>query len=104
MQVPVACSLSSESAAVRLEEWRQFFARLTSDAQRTGHHRLRVRLNSGSAALVAAVDLARREKACCEFFDFSIEVGVDECWLSVDVPPDAAGVLDDFASLLPRPL
>jgi hypothetical protein len=53
--------------------------------------------------LEAAVDLARREKACCAFFEFAIEVEEDASWLSVTVPPDAADALEDLASLLPIP-
>jgi hypothetical protein len=63
-----------------------------------------VRLNNSTQTLEAAVDLARREKACCAFFEFSIEVEADASWLSVKVPPDAADTLEDFVSLLPRPL
>jgi hypothetical protein len=104
MRVPIACTLTSESADVRLEEWRRFFADFTAAAERSSDVRVRVQLTNSTQAFQAAVDLARREKTCCGFFEFSIEVEADACWLSVTVPPDAAGVLADFASLLPRPL
>ena len=51
--------------------------------------------------LAAAVDLAQREKACCDFFEFSIGIEADALWLSVRVPAEASLVLDDFARLLP---
>jgi hypothetical protein len=53
--------------------------------------------------LEAAVDLARREKACCGFFGFAIEVEAHASWLSITVPPDAADTLEGFMSLLPPP-
>ncbi len=104
MRIPIACTLTSESAGARVEEWRRFLAQWTGAAERTGALALRVQLDASPKALEAAVDLARREKACCAFFAFSIEVEADASWLSVAVPPDAADALADFVSLLPRPL
>jgi hypothetical protein len=104
MRIPIACTLTSESAVARVEEWRQFLARSTGAAEQAGALALRVQLNGSPEALEAAVDLARREKACCAFFEFSIEVEADASWLSVTVPPDAADALADFASLLPHPV
>ena len=46
--------------------------------------------------LLAAADLAQREKACCGFFRFAVELEVDSRRLRVEVPADAVGVLDDF--------
>jgi hypothetical protein len=104
MRIPIACTLTSESAGARVEEWRQFLDEWTGAAERAGDLCLRVKLDASPEALAAAVDLARREKACCAFFAFSIEVEADASWLSVTVPPEAADVLADFASLLPHPL
>jgi hypothetical protein len=104
MRVPIACTLTSNSAAARLEEWRRFFADFTEAAEQTSDIQVRVRLTNSTEALHAAVDLARREKACCGFFEFSIDVEADASWLSVKVPTDAKGTLADFVSLLPRPL
>jgi hypothetical protein len=101
MQVPIACTLSADGAAQRIEEWRHFLGRATFAAERVSDRRLRVRLVDSKDAVPDAVDLARREKACCAFFEFSIEVEADASWLSVTVPPDASGVLTEFASLLP---
>jgi hypothetical protein len=103
MRVPIACTLTSESAAARLEEWRHFLAHSTGARHKPGDVALRVQLDGSAGTLEAAVDLARREKACCSFFEFAIEVEADACWLSITVPPDAADILDDFASLLPTP-
>jgi hypothetical protein len=104
MRVPIACTLSSKSASARLEEWRHFFADSTGTVEKKSDVHVRVRLTNSSEAVQAAVDLARREKACCAFFEFSIVVESDASWLSVAVPPDAAETLADFMSLLPRPI
>jgi hypothetical protein len=104
MRIPIACTLTSQSAAARIEEWRRFFAQSIDVAERIDDAHLRVRLNGSTEDLEAAVDLARREKACCEFFEFSIEVEADASWLSVKVPPDASDILAGFASLFPQPL
>ena len=103
MRIPIACTLTSESAAARLEEWRYFLAHSTGPAEKPGDLQLRVQLDGSAGTLEAAVDLARREKACCAFFEFAIEVAEGASWLSVTVPPDAADALKDFASLLPIP-
>jgi len=103
MRIPIACTLTSEAAVARLEEWRSFLAHSTGAVQKSGELALRVQLDGSARATEAAVDLARREKACCGFFEFSIEVEADACWLSIKVPPDAVGALEDFASLLPAP-
>ncbi len=102
MQVPIACTLTTDAAGGRIEEWRRFLAQHTAAVERTSDRRLRVRLTDTDRALQGAVDLARREKACCAFFEFSISVGADASWLCVEVPSDAVAILTEFASLLPE--
>jgi len=101
MSIPVACSLSAQDAATRVEEWRRFFERSIDAADQVGPLRLRVHLDPMPETLIAAVDLALREKSCCNFFDFSIELQLDGRWLVIAVPQDAAGVLAEFSRLLP---
>jgi hypothetical protein len=100
VRVPIACTLTADAAGDRVEEWRQFLAQCTGAVERMSPERLRMRLNDSPGTLEVAVDLARREKACCAFFDFSIEVEADALWLSARVPAEASNILDDFASLL----
>jgi hypothetical protein len=38
--------------------------------------------------------LAQREKACCPFFEFSLDIGAESLCLRLRVPDDAAPVLD----------
>jgi hypothetical protein len=102
MRVPIACTLTVEGLADRIEEWRGFLAGSVAASVRTSGEQLRVQLTPSTTVLARAVDLAQREKACCAFFDFSIEIETDALWLSVRVPPGASSILDDLASLLPR--
>ncbi len=104
VRIPVACSLTPESAADRVQEWRTFFAEWIHAAEKANDRELRLRLDTSEKALLVAADLAEREKACCGFFDFSIELQPDERWLVIRVPHDAAGVLRDIVSLLPSGL
>jgi hypothetical protein len=64
-----------------------------------GEHSARLRLEDGSDALLAATDLARREKACCSFFDFRLEILAEAIWLEVEAPPGAAAILDGIVDL-----
>ena len=101
MRVPIACSLTAAAADDRIDEWRSFLAASIDATERTDPQLLRMRLAS-TTVLAAAVDLAQREKACCDFFEFSIGIEADALWLSVRVPAEASLVLDDFARLLPN--
>ncbi len=101
MEPPVACRLNTEDASSHLDEWRRFLCRAVDRTERPADQRLCLRLNPSADDLLAAIDLSRREKACCEFFDFAIEVRGDANWLVVTVPPDAVEALDGLARLGP---
>jgi hypothetical protein len=101
VRVPIACSLTAAAADDRIDEWRRFLAATVDAADRTSPQQLRMHLTS-TTDLAAAVDLAQREKDCCDFFEFSIAIEADALWLSVRVPAEASLVLDDFARLLPN--
>ena len=98
MKVPIACSLDATGQLGRGAEWRAFHRDVVVELERVSSERLRLRLSPGLPDAVAqAVDLARREKACCAFFEFSLEILAEETWLDVVVPLEAAGILDEFA-------
>lgn len=101
MEKSVACTLTPDDAAARVDEWRTLLGRSAAEGVRSDDRSLRIRLRSSPDDLVGAVDLAGRETACCGFFDFSIEIRSDSNWLIVRVPPEAVAVLDDFAALVP---
>lgn len=97
-RVPIACTLTAVQADDRVGEWRDFLARAVDERRLEGTV-ARLRLVSGDDVLFTAVDLAQREKACCGFFSFSIELDSDARWLRVEVPADAARILADLVAL-----
>jgi hypothetical protein len=103
VQIPIACSLTPSDAEDRIDEWRRFLAGSVSAVARNGAV-MQLELVPAQQALLQAVDLARREKACCGFFTFSIDVEPDASTLCIGVPADAIAVLDEFARLLPTAL
>jgi hypothetical protein len=104
VRIPIACTLTAEAAHDRVDEWRQFFARRVTATESTDQQEFRFRLEASTQALCDAVDLAQREKACCTFFEFSIQVETKACWLVVRVPLEASAVLADFVGLVPGQL
>jgi hypothetical protein len=83
--------------ADRGAQWRQFLVENVVAIMRT-ESSARLRLADGDDAVVKAVDLARREKACCAFFDFELELLAEQVWLRIEAPPEAAAVLVELTS------
>jgi len=102
VRIPIACALNSGDAGLRVEEWRRFFERYIRAV--TAGASVRLLLADGDDVLLRAVDLAEREHECCRFFDFRIQLAEEGRWLTVGVPPEAAGILTDLLSLLPPDL
>jgi hypothetical protein len=100
MQVPIACSLTSNAARPQLEEWRDLLIRSSVASERTSTTELAFHLNQDLSQLTELVRLAQREKACCPFFDFTIHIAADRVELRVSVPPDATEILDGYRERL----
>jgi hypothetical protein len=103
VRVPIACTLTVDEQPDRLDEWRTFLAThvVAADLAPT---LARLKLHAGDEAVLAAADLAQREKQCCAFFEFNIRLDGTGRWLTIGVPDDAAPVLADFVGLLPERL
>ena len=97
-QVPIACSLTADDAGARVEEWRHFLNHRVVEIAR-GEGSARLRLEDGEDTLLVAADLARREKACCPFFEFRLVLLPEAAWLEVEAPDDAAAMLDGLVDL-----
>jgi hypothetical protein len=101
-QLPVACTLTGTPGAFaeRMAEYRRLFRQYLAERTRTGQGiRFRFRAEPGVEEWVR--DLARREKACCAFFDFTVSTdGPEICW-DATVPDDEAAwkALDEFYRL-----
>ena len=102
LKLPIACSLGAEASADRIREWQTFLRGSVVSADLQGTI-LRLRLVVSDGVLVAAADLASREKACCPFLDFAIEIEQDARTLRIEAPAAASQVLEDLAGLRGRP-
>jgi anti-sigma-K factor RskA len=96
---PIACSLDAGSLADRVDEWRALVATsvVAVEAEPTAVHLV---LDASGAALVAAVELAQREKQCCPFFAVAIDIGADQRTLSLRVPDGAEEAMATFVAVL----
>ena len=98
--VPIACTLTPDAAADRMAEWRTFLSTMVTRVDRVTNQAT-LTLLRGSDPLLVATDLAEREKACCRFFRFSVEMDGLETRLLVGVPPEAEPILSGLLSLAP---
>ena len=96
---PIACGLDAGSLADRVEEWRSFVATyvVAVHAEPAAVHLV---LKQSEPALVAAVDLAQREKECCPFFDVVIDIGARQRTLSLRAPPGAEEAMASLVAML----
>jgi hypothetical protein len=96
---PVACTLGADEWTDRVAEWQRFRRTSVLGAAATDGV-LRLRLQAADGAVTAAASLSRREKECCAFFDFAIEIEATGSTLVVRVPPGAEATLADFTAML----
>jgi hypothetical protein len=93
--IPIACTLSAADQTLRGDEWRRFLNADVVEVIRS-ESSARLRLADGEDVITTAVDLARREKTCCAFFEFVLELLPEAVWLRVSAPSEAATILDDL--------
>jgi hypothetical protein len=99
---PVVCDMAgaADTPAERIAEYRRLFAQSLVGRDRTGTGiRFRFRADAGLEDWVR--DLARREKACCAFFSFTVTTRDEEVWWDAAVIDDdmARQILDEFYRL-----
>jgi hypothetical protein len=92
-EIPVACALPDDAARSQLDEWRRLTDSPSVTVERASPTELAIHLGAG-ADIPVVIDLAQREKACCPFFEFSLDIGAESSCLRLRVPDDAAPVLD----------
>ena len=88
---PVACSLGGTPGAVaeRMAEYRRLFGQHLAGRSGTAAA-ISFRFRAGPGVEEWVRDLARREKACCAFFDFSVTADGPEVRWDVTVADDEA--------------
>ena len=94
--LPVACTLTATPGAFaeRMAEYQRLFQEYLTGRSRTGPGiRFRFRAEPGVEDWVR--DLARREKECCGFFDFTVSTGGQEIRWDAAVAGRVSGELRD---------
>jgi len=94
--IPIACSLTQPAARTQLDEWRELLDAAVVRRHRISAGRLELDLDPAFRPLDDLVQLARREAACCTFFNFSLTIDAELLTFVIEVPPEAEGVLDQF--------
>ena len=97
VRVPIVCTLTAEDKLGRGAEWRRFLDSSVSEMLRSNTV-ARLRLIDSGDVILSAANLARREKECCAFFNFRLDLRSDGVWLEIEAPADAAVLLDDLIS------
>lgn len=97
--VAIACTLDEAGLAGRVGEWQQFYRSFVQRME-VGTSSVRLELIDTDDALVQAASLSRREKECCAFFEFALELGAAPVSLLISVPAEAESVLAAFAESL----
>ncbi len=97
--VPIACTLDAAALRDRAGAWRALVASSVTSVD-VDEAAVRLLLDPSDRALTAAVALAQAEKACCPFFEVSLDVQADGCTLVVAVPDGAHEVLAGFVTML----
>ena len=93
-QLPIACSLTAEAAAERLDS----FARLAEDAlirAERGRAGIELTFKGGAEIERALLEFIGAERQCCPFLDFELTRGA-ELRLRIGGPDEAQPVLDAF--------
>jgi hypothetical protein len=91
----IACSLDEEGQRLRAGEFGELMREAAGPPMRAGHT-VEVTFANGPGMRRRVEDLTAREKECCPFFDFSIREEEGMLVLTVDVPDEAAGILDSL--------
>jgi hypothetical protein len=97
-RVPIACTLEASDAQARVIEWKEFLESCVVEVQRTPTM-ARLRLRDQGESILAATDLARREKTCCGFLEFRLSLLSDAVWLEIETCLDAELSLDELSLL-----
>jgi hypothetical protein len=97
-KIPVACTLRAGDVKARVNEWREFLKTYVVESRRTSST-ARLRLRDEGESVLAATELARREKTCCAFFEFRLSILTDAIWLEIEISDDAGISLDELSFL-----
>jgi MerR family transcriptional regulator, copper efflux regulator len=91
--IPIACSLTASEQADRGNEFAAILRRGLLAREETARG-IRLRFRRSQSLQEDLADLTTREKECCPFFDFSIQISGQELVLEVGAPPEARPMVD----------
>jgi len=100
-ELTIACTLSAADMPDRFGEWQTFYRTSVSGFE-SGQGYVRLRLDATDSTLGTAASLGQREKQCCAFFSFALELEADQRWLTVRVPSGSEELLESFMGMLTR--
>jgi hypothetical protein len=95
---PVACTLSPNQYAGRLDDFRQGVFRHLTELERPEPTRLLLTLDVGFDP-EAVAELLVREQGCCAFMSFTLTPAEGQLVADLEVPAQAAPTLDALARL-----
>jgi DNA-binding transcriptional MerR regulator len=91
-QVPIACTLSGDGQAARRAEWADLLGRATGRTDTDGGADITFRADPDLAGRLAA--LAAREKQCCSFFAFTLDLtAAESVTLRIRAPREAGSLV-----------
>ena len=99
MEPPIACALDAADARAQVNEWRALLSEIVTAVEWQSPTSVSMRLHADPGAIASLVDLAGREAACCPFFHFMVGIDAYGITFTASVPPEAAGILEQFAGL-----
>ena len=97
-QGPIACTLSPNDYAGRLDDFRHGVFNHLVAIERPEPTRLRLTLDAG-ADPEAVRELLAREQGCCAFMSFTLTPAAGQLVVDLQVPTEAAPTLDAMARL-----
>jgi hypothetical protein len=95
-RLPVACTLQPSEVPARLSEWQALLAHAVEKTEIGDGVRVQF---DDSVDPTAVVDLAARERDCCAFFTFAVELSPDGVALEIRAPGEAAALARALAGV-----
>jgi hypothetical protein len=97
--IPIACTLSPDAMANRLDEFRRLFAEHLRSVDRRTPARLRLILAGSDGVEATTRDLLAREQQCCAFYTFAVTTTAGHVVVDARVPAGAEPALDELVEM-----
>ncbi|MDQ6675048.1 MAG: hypothetical protein M3069_30650 [Chloroflexota bacterium] len=101
-RIPIACTLSSDQATDRQDEFFELFSTHLRELTRPAPRQARLVFEPAAAIEDATRDLFARERECCAFFDFGVQRQGTQLIVYAQVPAGAEDNLDGLVTIAGR--